>query len=643
MDDITSTEKLLDLIRSKKAGSGPPLLKGQSAPAPRHNIRKVFKNKTPARNMIHVGVDIGHECVRVVKTEKIGSRWDLIDYQKIPFNHIQKGTPEFIDFLRVELKRFCGDYKKISIWAIMSAANVNVRHIKIPKVPKNQIGNAVFWSMKKEAPFNEKESILDYEVLEEITDGGTPKWFVVAYTAPIREIDTLKNRFAKIGLPLTGISIVPFAIQNILRTGWIAQSDGHVATLFLGNAFSRIDIFHNGNMIMTRGIKSGINSMAEALFETLRGPSQADAILPEHREPSEIDMEQARKVLISLNPDGETLTEKDPGYSLTERQKFDIILPALQRLVRQIELTFERYHEKNSPDNLTKLYVASTTNLYPPAISYIGEQLGLETQLIDPFDPETTQTDPAFDHGNLSERITLTPALGMALSDNEYTPNLLFTAWEKQQIVSINRVSRAIFLVLAVLTLICGGAFLYQLGLMAKKTMDISRLQKELARYQPRVQQSELLQMAAKAKQQTFSPRDYIERYRGMAVIQEVAALTPVNIRLVNLKADFGAPVPAAAQALPTEAAKGQPTAEKKTEPPKEPPKGTATAGKTNNIVVEGVITGERQSLEASLAAYLIKLEDSPLFQQVTLQKNSIEQVRKSDALRFTVQMNIAG
>ena len=111
----------------------------------------------------------------------------------------------------------------------------------------------------------------------------------------------------------------------------------------------------------------------------------------------------------------------------------------------------------------------------------------------------------------------------------------------------------------------------------------------------------------------------------------------------MNLKADFAAPAPAATKELPTEAAKGQPAAEKKTEPPKEPPKGAAPAGKTNHLVVEGVIAGERQSLEASLAAYLIKLEDSPLFQQVTLQKNGIEQIRNKDVLRFAVQMNIVG
>ncbi len=354
---------------------------------------------------------------------------------------------------------------------------------------------------------------------------------------------------------------------------------------------------------MTRGIKSGINSMVEALLEVLRDPSRADALLPKHQDPSEVDMEHARKALISLSPGGEALTEKDPGYALTEQQKLEIIKPALDRLVRQIERTFDSHREKNGEDGLTRLYVSTTVSIYPPIISYMGEQLGLEISCVDPFDPEETLTDPAFDNGDGSERVTLTPALGMALSDNEYTPNLLFTAREKQQIASVARISRSIFLALVALTLICGGAFLYQLGIMTKKNMDVSRLQKQLAQYQPRVQQGELLQMAAKVKQQTFSPRDYIERYRGMAVINEVASLTPVHIRLVNLKADFGAPAPAATKELPTEAAKGQPAAEKKTEPPKEPPKGAAPAGKTNHLVVEGVIAGERQSLEASLAA----------------------------------------
>jgi hypothetical protein len=60
------------------------------------------------------------------------------------------------------------------------------------------------------------------------------------------------------------------------------------------------------------------------------------------------------------------------------------------------------------------------------------------------------------------------------------------------------------------------------------------------------------------------------------------------------------------------------------------------------NLIVEGIVIGNRQSLESSLAVYLMKLQDSPIFRQVTIQKNSVENVKKRDILRFTINMKIA-
>ena len=272
MDDITSTEKLLDLIRKKRSDLGPATVKVKTPPPARKKIRLAFMNKLVIKKSFNVGIDIGHESLRLVKTEKMSdNRWELVDYQTIPFDRqIRRGTPEFINFLKRELSRFCGSYEKSNIWAIMSSANVSVRHIRIPKVPKNQIANAVFWMIKKESPFNEKENILDFEVLDESVEEGIPKWFVMAYTAPIRDIEEIKSIFSRIGQPLAGISIVPFAAQNIFRAGWVSTSDETVAYLFIGNDFSRIDIYSKGNLIMTRGIKAGINSMVESLHEVLQ-------------------------------------------------------------------------------------------------------------------------------------------------------------------------------------------------------------------------------------------------------------------------------------------------------------------------------------------------------------------------------------
>ena len=636
MNEITSTEKLLDLIRNKKNGPAPAVMTVKTRPPARKKIQLAFTNKQAIKKVINVGIDIGHESLRLIKTERISDKkWSLIDYQTIPFNRgIRKGTPDFINFLKAELNQFCGSYKKINIWAIMSAANVNVRHILIPKVPKNQIENAVFWTIKKEASFNENETILDYEVLEETVDQGNPKWFIMAYTAPIREVEEIKSLFSKAGLPLTGISIVPFAVQNIFRTGWIPKSAGTAAYLFIGNDFSRIDIYTKGSLIMTRGIKAGINSMVESLLEVLQLQDHKKSALPEEENTPAIDVEQARNVLFSLSPDSEALAAGDAGYSLTEEEKFRIILPALERLVRQVERTFEHYNNNIGKDNVSRIYVTSAMNIYRPLISYVGEQLGIESDILDPLDPGQPSFDQDAGKANLSERIALAPALGMALSDNSYTPNLLFTAREKQQLTNINRVNRGIFAALVIASLISAGFFLYQLGIITKKNVDISRLQKQLEQHKPYLDQNELMQMAAKSKQQKYSSRAYSERYRGMAVIGELSALTPANIRLVNLKADFGAADTQKANEPPKAAPADKKEAAK--EPAKEQP-----PGKMGNLIVEGIVVGDRQSLESSLAVYLMKLQDSPIFRQVTIQKNSVENVKKRDILRFTINMKI--
>ena len=641
MNEITSTEKLLDLIRKKKSELDSSVVKVRTPP-PRKKIQLTFINKQSIKKLINVGIDIGHESLRLIKTERISDKkWHLIDYQTIPFNYrIRKGSSDFINFLKEELNQFCGSYKKVNIWAIMSAANVNVRHILIPKVPKSQIENAVFWTIKKEASFNEKETILDYEVLEEIVDQGNPKWFVMVYTAPIREVDEIKSLFSKVGLPLTGISIVPFAVQNIFRTGWIPKSEGTAAYLFMGNDFSRIDIYTKGNLIMTRGIKAGINSMVESVLEVLQLQDHKKFTLPEEKNTPVIDAEQARKVLFSLSPDSESLEAGDAGYSLTEEEKFRIILPAVERLVRQVERTFEYYNSNIDKDRVSRIYVTSAMNIYRPLISYVGEQLGIESDILDPLDPELPSFDKDAGKANLSERIALTPALGMALSDNSYTPNLLFTAREKQRIININRVNRVIFTALVIATLISAGVFLYQLGIITKKNVDISRLQKHLTQYQPYVNPNDLIQMAAKSKQQKYSSRAYSERYRSMAVIGELSALTPANIRLVNLKADFGEFAVEKANEPPKTAPK-ETAQEIKKDAAKEPPKVQVPAGKMGNLVVEGIIAGNRQSLESSLAGYLMKLQESPMFHQVAVQKNSVERVKKKEILHFTINMKI--
>jgi Tfp pilus assembly PilM family ATPase len=217
-----------------------------------------------------VGVDISHDFIYLAKTIKASDGNPiLIDQKIIKYDEkVAKGSPDFNSLLKASLLSICGNPANCNIWTMMSADEVNVNYIKIPPVQKKQMENAIYWAAKKETSFDEKDYIFDFELQEDIIDQGIPKHSVMVYSAPKAEIEKSKALFSNIGISLSGITIAPFAIQNIFRTKWLPASGGPAATLFIGNEFSQINIYSKDNLVMTRGINTGAGSMMEAITES---------------------------------------------------------------------------------------------------------------------------------------------------------------------------------------------------------------------------------------------------------------------------------------------------------------------------------------------------------------------------------------
>jgi type IV pilus assembly protein PilM len=623
LKEITSTERLLNIIRNKKDEIKTERLDTSKIDPPRKLIRFTRPRIASGKKPVTIGIDIGHEYLRMVKTTILAGKWELLDYKSVPYANITtRKSPNFGKFLSSELNKFCGSIKDANLWAIMSAARVNVRHINIPKVAKKEIANAVYWTIKKETPFDDKDTVLDFEIQREVTEQGVIKWLTMVYTAPREEIEELKGLFFQIGLPLTGVSITPFAIQNLFKTEWIAPAvEGTVASLFIGNDFSRIDIFVNGKLIMTRGIKAGINSMAESLMERLSAISKETS--QEEGSASTASFEQAKKVLSSLSPDSPPLTENDIGFGLTDEEKFETILPALERVVRQVERTFENYSGGHNYDMVARIYVSSVMNISQPVINYVGNQLGIKSDILNPLKSKIANIGKRMEQASVSEMLDLIPALGLALSDNAYTPNLIFRFNDKEREANIKRANRVIFIVFLVALFVCSGFLLFEIEKAYERKKTIAQLEQQLSHYTPRVDQNLILEILSSSSRQQQLSKTYVDRYLGMAVISELSLLTPANIRLIDLKLRTGG------------VQSGKMSA-------KEPKKGaTAPKEEGKNVTVEGIVFGDRKTLESSLAGYIMKLKSSPMFSNVSVQRNSIERLRKDEVLNFVIEMKL--
>jgi Tfp pilus assembly PilM family ATPase len=622
-DEISSTEKLLDAIRCNDPQPGKTLAISTLSPITR-GFKSYLARIIPSKKSITVGIDIGYADIRLVKIKQLPDlKWRLLDYKRVPFNNdLSEETPEFDDFLKSALTEFCGPLKELKIWSIMSATKADAHYFIIPKVAKKQIQRTVSWKLKKEAGFDEKETIFDFRVQDQVIEKGFTKIVVIAYTAPRKEVEETKNLFLRIGFPLAGISIAPFAIQNMLKTGWIPTTDQTVTNLHIAHDWSRINIFFKGNLVMTRGIKTGVQSMIESLMEKFNGSGKTFSleVTGEEEMPlaGDFDAEamnfgQAQKVLFSLNSDSPPLTEEDMGFQLTKQEILEMVSPAVNRLVRQVERTFEHYTTTFKAESVGKIYTSGGIHSYGQLITYIGEKLGIDMEINDPFDPAKTSFLCAVaPPESVSDRAPFALAVGMALSDNTRTPNFIFTSKDKKKHASITRIKQCISVAFMLTIAISAGFFWWLAGSGEQKKAELVMLNQQLNQYTPYVNKNSILQIAARLKKKHQSLKEYSEKLLVIAAISELSALNPSNIRLINITADLG----------------------------------SVSANKSSDakkrLVVEGIILGKNQMFESSLVGYIMRLEGSPIFSAPVVNKSAIESYgEEGDVLHFTIKLKL--
>jgi type IV pilus assembly protein PilM len=618
-DTISSTEKLLELIRGK---SDP----GSDMPDPMPSLPSKIKSKSfsfkafALRKRITIGVNIGYHDLKIVEISQTGDKkQELLNFSQVPFEPgLSLDSPKFPQFLKATLAQFCGGVKNAEIWSAISSARVEIRYLRIPKVPRKQLANAVFWSFRKEVSFNEKEEIFDFEVLGEMTDKGVRKTEVMAYSAPREEVQQLITTFSKSGFPLTGVTIIPFVIQNLLRTNWIEAEGKNLCSLYIGRDWSRIDIFSEGNLTLSRGIKAGIGSMIEAIRqEVFSSPVEYAIELGGAAEPLEQvaeevppqEFEEARKIFFNFIRNDSPKSDLE-GFELEKLDVLNMILPALDRLVRQVERTLEHYSLHFGNQAVSKIYISGAIGGQQLVVNQIGEQLGLPIDVLDPFVSVDETADERLLPETASERESFVPAVGMALSRTAITPNFIFTYKEKIKSTKIQRINYSVFALLIFLMVVGIGGYFWQNHLVSKKKSEIARLEQHVASMIPYLDQGFIQDLVDQIGQKRMMVKETGKRYIGLAAISEICSLTPPHIRLSSIVAEMG------------EISTGKQNKQQK-----------------NLLVIDGIISGDRLTFETSLADYLVKLKSSPLFDQPNIKKKSFEFMGEDEVLRFTAEL----
>ncbi|MGD2038882.1 MAG: pilus assembly protein PilM [Desulfobacterales bacterium] len=631
-DEISSTERLLELIRSEDQIK----LEDAGGLSDKHSGRRksLFRPSISFKKNVTVGVDIGYDDLKLVKVRRVSDRnYEMLEYARVPFNpETPRESPEFHQFLRPTLAEFFGLNRNADIWCTISSARVETRHFRIPKVAARQIPRAIYWTYQREAAFDEDEKLFDFEILGEVTEEQSVKLEVLAYTVPRDEVVALQQMFARAGFPLSGISIVPFAFQTLLRTRRVEASDQFVASLYIGRDWSRIDIFSGGNLTLSRGIKAGVRTMMEALKKEIEGSSSRGLSLVKSpnedvgriravKQKLKLDLEVAQNYFFGYIHDPAQLDTDGKKLGINENRVFQMIQPALERLVRQVERTIRHYALNYENARIGKIYISSGVTPHQRILSYIGEELGMPTEVLNPFQASSNFLPVVPVPDSMSEQSSFAPAMGMALADNARTPNFLFTYKDKGKVVRNQRINRMVFAIFLLLMAGCVGLSFWQERIIRDKEAKKQQLVHHLEQYNLRVDKNLILKLVEQIRQKNRSDQAIGNKYLNLAVISEVVDLTPPNVRLLEISTRLGPP-PA------------------KTQPAKGKKKKTQEAA-PQILILEGIVQGDRLMLESALAGYLLELKNSPLFDQPNISSKSFEFSGNNEVLRFKAQLNL--
>jgi type IV pilus assembly protein PilM len=627
-DEISSTEKLLELIRDNNSNAFGEV-DADSKSSGLGRLKSIFSNSISFHKATTIGVDLGHDDLKMIKIHRISdTKFEMLDYTRVPFDQdITRDSDDFYQFLKPVLLDFCDRAKNVDLWCTISSARVETRPLRIPKVSAKQLPNSVYWSYQKDAPFDDKEKVFDFEVLGDIEEGGTSKTDVMAYTAPMEEVKALKSLFTKAGFPLTGISIVPYAFQTLLRTRRVDSDDPNVSSLYIGRDWSRIDIFSDGNLMLSRGIKAGVRTMIEALRKGIEGSRLELSLVKISDDDTRriravkrklnLDFEKAQQHFFGLIHDSTLNIPDTPEIAAREDKIFTMILPALERLVRQVERTLRHYSLNYDNARVGKIFISSGVRLHQSVLDYMGEELGIPTEAINPFASSTNFLTMAPWPDSVSEQSSYAPAMGMALSNNTITPNFLHTYKDKEKATRGQRISRGVLSAFFLVIAICVGIAFWQDLQIKDKESQRNFLEQKLAGFNLRVDENLILRLLDQHKAKNQAIMELSKTYLDLAVVGEITNLTPANIRLLSIVTDLGS----------LSSGKGQ----------SPNPKNIQNSNRI--IVLDGIIQGERLNLESILAGYLMELDNSPLFDQPSINRKSFEIYEKREVLHFTAQL----
>lgn len=547
-----------------------------------------------------VGVHLDLDSMRVVEV----SRGRVVRWFVAPYPPGQQpGSKEFSAFLKARLGEFGSMLRHTAIWVVGPTPSLQMRFLTLPRTRPRLLSNLVYWTFRKEIPFDVAQTAFDYDAEggDPAATGSAKKTDVTAYTVAQAEVAALTGAFEQAGFHVDGLLLPSFAMRNLFRNHPAGlHATEAVMALYVGDDSSAIMFLKGKNVVSHRLFKTGLGVMLEAVRD--RHPDW--------------DARTAYQAVCAAYGAGA------PAASAADETRDsirEIAQPAFGRLVQQVERSLSAYLVGRD-ENIKAIFVAGALAGLPPLVAELGSRLGVKSRPLDLTqayrfaDREAAPWTP-------EEAGQMALALGAAMSEKPQSPNLVYTYVKREKEARAIRAKQLLLgLGLVAVALMFAG---HQLAARANDRMraELEVCLGSIRRIVPRTDRATIQALSDRAARNSAQLKAMARRGLPVAILNQIARLTPEDVRLISAVWE------------PGEAANAGKRAKKK----------AAAVGvdPEMRLHLEGLVLGEVGLQESKLASYQMRLEDAELFAGVVLMRSEAGTESGEPVLLFELEMQM--
>lgn len=329
-----------------------------------------------------VGIDFGHQWIRVLDLERASSGWVVKRALNIPTptDSLRDGVvidAEAVgDALRNGLQG--AGLNPSSCHLAVSGGSVVVRNVRIPKMAETALRKSIKVEAGRYVPSSVEDSYIEFEIIGALDE---TQMDVLIVAAPREVVESRMAAAQRAGLEVESVDIEVFAAYRALveaddHNGW---GDKTVAIIDIGAAHTNVSVVQKGVFMMTRSIPQGGALLTQALQNYFKL--------------SEEDAEKGKAALdVSLLADDSSPRENPP---------LRVMQPHVDDLIREIRRSLNYYQSQQTDgqqaDAVEALLISGGGSKMPGLAQYMAHKLQLPTIAAGIFD------NPRFTFAGLEE------------------------------------------------------------------------------------------------------------------------------------------------------------------------------------------------------------------------------------------------